>query len=156
LRPRKRRGRGCCLDPLSVVALAVHLPSTAWCISHMGVSCTDLNSSRIGVIVHNTNISSSSHNNSSSSNSSIVLILHHRSRLPSGHHSSFPLATFHASTVERWGTLLVNAASPSKATHDKLRHSWSINKGDNRGVLHHGLATPTTPPWMRFPWEKKC
>jgi hypothetical protein len=35
----------------------------------------------------------------SNSNGSTVPLLHRCSRLPSGHHSSFPLATFHASTM---------------------------------------------------------
>jgi hypothetical protein len=81
-----------------------------------GVHCADLNSSSIGASTSNTNSDSSSH----SSSSSTVLLLHLRSRLPSGHHISFPPATFYASTMGRWGTLLMNAASPNKATHHKL------------------------------------
>jgi hypothetical protein len=135
----------------------VLLPNTAWCIPHLGVSCADRNSNRTGAIAHNSNRSNSSSNSRNSNSSrSTVLLLHHHSRLPSGHHSSFLLATFHASTVGRWGTLLKNVASPSKATHRELRHPWSINRGTNRRVLHHKLAVPTTPPWRRFPREKKC
>jgi hypothetical protein len=136
----------------------VLLLSTAWCIPHLRVSCADRNSSRIGAIAHNSNSgnsSSNSCNNSSSSSSSTMLILHHHSRLPSGRHNSFPPTTSHASTAGRWGIFLVNAASPNKATHREPWHPWSINKGANRGVLHHGLAAPTTPPWIRFPQEKK-
>jgi hypothetical protein len=142
-----------------VVVLAVLLLSITWCIPHLGVSCADLNSRRIGAIVCNTNSGSSSHNSNSSSccySSSIMLLLHRRSRLPLGHHSSFPPTTFHASIAGRWGTLLVNAASPSKATHHELRHSWSINKGANKGVLHHRLAAPTKPLCIKFPREKNC
>jgi hypothetical protein len=90
--------------------------------THLGVSCTNVNNSSIGSITYNTSSCSSNRNNSSNNNNSnsssslTVLLLHHRSRLPSGHHSSFPLATYHASSVRRWGTFLVNAASPSKAT----------------------------------------
>jgi hypothetical protein len=136
-----------------VVVLAVLLLSTAWCIPHLGVSCTDRNRSRTGAITHNSN-----HGNSSSnSNSSSTVVLPHRcSRLPSGHHSSFPPVTSPAATVGRWGTLLESTASPSKATHHELRHSWSISRGANKRVLHDGLAMPTTPPWRRSPWEKKC
>jgi hypothetical protein len=136
-----------------VVILAVLLLSTAWCIPHMGVSYVDLNSSSIRAITHNTSSGSSSHNSSSSS---VVLLLHLHSRRPSGHHSSFPLATLHASTVGRWSTLLMNAASPRKATHHELWNPWSTSRGANRGALHHELATPTTPPWMRSPRENKC
>jgi hypothetical protein len=136
-----------------VVVVAVLLLSTAWCIPHLGVSCTDLNSSSIRAIARNTSSGSSNRNNSSSS---IVLLPHHHSRLPSSHHSSFPPASFHASIAGRWGTLLMNATSPSKATHHELRHLWSINRGANRGVLHHRLALPTTPLWIRSPREKKC
>jgi hypothetical protein len=118
----------------------------------LGVSYVDHNSSRIGPLAHNSNHG----NSSSSSSSSIVPLLHHRSRLHSGHHSSFLLATFHASTVGRQVTLLENDASPSKATHREPWHLWSINRGAIRGVLHHGWAAPTTPPQRRFPWEKKC
>jgi hypothetical protein len=96
------------------------------------------------------NSSTNSYNRNNSS-SSTMLLLHRHSRLPSGHLSSFPLATFHASTMGRWGTLLENATSPSKATHHEHRYPWSINRGANRRVLHHRLATPTTPSWMRFP-----
>jgi hypothetical protein len=125
--------------------------STAWCIPHLGVSCADHNSSRIGAITHNTNNDNSSrnnHNNNNNSNnsSSTVLLLHHRSSMQSGHHSRFPPTTFCATTVERWDTSLATASCPSKATHHELWHSWSINKR----VLHHGLAVLATPPWMRF------
>jgi hypothetical protein len=139
-----------------VVVLAVLLPSTAWCVPHLEVSCIDQNSSRIGAIANNYNCGNSSSNshNSSSSNSSTVLLLHHHSRLPSGCHSNFPPATFHASAVGRWATLLENAASPSKATHHKLQHPWSNNGGAIRRVLYHRLAAPTRPPWRRFPREK--
>jgi hypothetical protein len=143
------------MHPLLVVVLAVLLRSIVWCIPRLGVSCTDLNSSSIATVTHNTNSGSSSHNSSSSS-SSVMLLLHHCSRLPSGHHNSFSPVTFHASTVRRWGTLLENAASPSKATHRELRHPCSINRGANKRVLHNGLAVPTISLWMRFSEEKKC
>jgi hypothetical protein len=56
-----------------------------------GVSCTDHNHSRTGAITHNSNHGNSNRHNSSSS----TMLLHHRcSRLPSGHHSSFPPVTF--------------------------------------------------------------
>jgi hypothetical protein len=151
----RKRGRGSCLDPLAAVVLAVPLQSTTWCIPHLGVSCVDHNSSKIGAIAHNSNHSNSS-SSSHSSSSSTVLLLHRRSRLPSGHHSSFPPATFHASTVGRWATLLENAACLSKATHRELRNPWSISRGAIRRVLHHGWDTPTTPPWRSFPQKKKC
>jgi hypothetical protein len=82
-------------------------------------SCTDHNSSRIGAITHNSNCDNSNSNNRNN-NSSTVLLLHCHSSLPSGHHSNFLPATFHASTAGRWGTLLENAASPSKVTHREL------------------------------------
>jgi hypothetical protein len=108
-----------------VVVLAVHLSSTAWCISHLGVSYSDLNSSIIGAITCNSNSGNSSSNNgNNSSSSSTVLLLHRHSRMRSGRHSNFPLATSHASTMGRWDTLLVNAASPNKATHHDLWHPW--------------------------------
>jgi hypothetical protein len=124
-----------------------------------GVSCVDHNNNKIRVIAHNSNrgnSSSSSRSSSSNSSSSTVSLLHRRSRLPSGHHSSFPPATSHASTARSWATLLKNAACPSKATHRELRHPWSIRRGAIRRVLHHGRLTPATPSWRRFPWEKKC
>jgi hypothetical protein len=131
-----------------VVVLPVFLPSTAWCIPHLGVSYVDHNSSRIGVITHNTNrdnFSSNSRNNSSSSNSSTVLLPHHHSRLPPGLHSNSPPATFHASTAKRWAAFLENATSPSRATHRKLWHPWSTREGPSEGSymmdwprqLHH-------------------
>jgi hypothetical protein len=138
-----------------VVVLAVFLQSIIWCIPHSGVSCIDHNSYRTGVIAHNSNYGNSS-NNGRSSSSSTVPLLHHHSRLPSGHHSSFPLVTFHALTVARWNTLLENAVFPSKAICHELQHPWSISRGAIKTVLHHGRLALTTPPWRRFPWEKKC
>jgi hypothetical protein len=49
-----------------VVVLVVLLSSTAWCIPHLGVSCGNHNSSRIGAITHNSNRGNSSSNSSSS------------------------------------------------------------------------------------------
>jgi hypothetical protein len=134
------------------------LPCTAWCIPHLGVSCVDHNSSRSGAIAHNSSRGNSSSNSHSSNNSgsSTMPLLHCCGKLPSGHHTSFPLATFHASTMERWASLLENAAYASKATRRELRHPWSISRGAIRRLLHHGRAAPTTPPWRRFPREKKC
>jgi hypothetical protein len=43
-----------------VVVLAVLLPSTAWCIPHLGVSWVDHNNSRIGAVTHNSNRGNSS------------------------------------------------------------------------------------------------
>jgi hypothetical protein len=135
-----------------VVVLAVLLQRTTWCIPHLGVSCVDHNSRRIGAIAHNSNRG----NSSSNSSSSTMPLLHRHNGLPLGHHSSFPPATFHASTAGRWATLLENAACLSKVTHRVLWHPWSISRGAIRRVLHHGWATPTTLPWRRFPWKKKC
>jgi hypothetical protein len=129
------------------------LPSTAWCLPHLGVSCADRNSNPTGAITHNSNHGNSSRHNSSSST---VFLPHYCSRLVAGPNSSFPPVTFPATTAGRWGTLLESATSPSKATHRELWHPWSINKGANRMVLHHALVVPTIPPWRRFPWEKKC
>jgi hypothetical protein len=138
---------------LLVVVLAVLLPSTVWHIPHLGLSCADRNSSKTGAIAHNSN-----HNNSNrhNSNSSIVLLPHRCSRLQSGHHSRFPPVTSPATTTVIWGTLLVTAASPSKATRCELRRPWSINRGANRRDLCHGLAAPTIPPCRKFSLEKKC
>jgi hypothetical protein len=133
-----------------VVVLEVLLPSTAWCTPHLGVSCVDHNSNRIGAIAHNSNYGNSS-SNSHSSSSSTMPLLHHHSRLPSGHHISFPPATFHATTTGRWATLLENVTNPSKATHCELRHPWLDSRETIKRVLHHGRAAPTTPPWRRFP-----
>jgi hypothetical protein len=110
-----------------------------------GVSCVDHNSSRIRAIAHNSNHSNYSSNiHSSNSSSSTVPLLHRHSSLPSGHHSSFPPATFHASTAGRWATLLENVVCPSTATHRELWHLWSINRGAIRMVLHHRRLMPTT------------
>jgi hypothetical protein len=81
--------------------------------THLRVSYTDRNSSRTGEIAHSSNRGNSS-SNSHNSSSSTVLLHHHHSRLPSGRHNSFLLATFHVSTVGRWGTLLENATSQAK------------------------------------------
>jgi hypothetical protein len=134
------------------------LQSTTWCIPHLGVSCVDHNSSRIGAIAPNSNRGNSSSNSRSSNNSSssTVPLLHRRSRLPLGHHNNFPPATFHASTAGRWATLFESATCLSKATHRELWHPSSISRGAIRRVLHHRQAAPTTPSWRSIPWEKKC
>jgi hypothetical protein len=132
------------LGSVIVVVLAVLLPNTAWCIPRLGASCVNHNSCRIGAIAHISNCDNFSRN-SNNNNSSTVPLPHHHSRLPLGRHSNFLPSTFHASTAGRWATLLKNATSQSKATHRELRHPWSTNKGAIRRVLHHGLATPTTP-----------
>jgi hypothetical protein len=100
--------------------------SSTWCTPHLGVSCIDQNSSRIGALTHNCNRGNSSSNSSSSSS---VLLFHYHSRMPPGLHNNFQPATYNASTTGRWATLLENAASPSKATHHELWHSWSTSKG---------------------------
>jgi hypothetical protein len=140
------------LASTAVVAQTVLLPSTAWCIPHMGVTCTDLNSSKIGAIAHNINSSNNNNNHSSST----VLLLHHCNRLHLGHHNRLPTTIFRASTVEIWDTLPANASLQSRTTLPKLRQPWSTSRRTHRGVLHHGLAVPTTPPWRRFPRKKKC
>jgi hypothetical protein len=116
-----------------------------------GVSYIENNISKIGAIAHYTNRSNFNSNSSSSSNSSTMLLPHRHSRLPLGCHSNFLPATFHASTVGRWATLLDNAASQSKATHRELRHPSSTSKWAMRRVMDHGLATPTAPLWRRSP-----
>jgi hypothetical protein len=132
-----------------VVVLAVLLRSTTWCMPHLGVSCINHNSSRIGSITHNFNRNNFSCNNSRSSNSSssTVPLTHHHSRLPSCHHSSFPPTTFHASTVERWVTSLGNAACPSRAALRELRRHGKPTEGPSEGscttggpcqLHHHG------------------
>jgi hypothetical protein len=111
----------------------------------VGVNYADHNNSRAGATAHNSNHGNSS-SKSSSRSSSTMLLLNLHSKQPLGHHSSFLPVTSHASTVGRWGTLLMNAASPSKATHCELRHPWSISRGAIKRVLCHELASPTTPP----------
>jgi hypothetical protein len=59
------------MDPLAAVVLVVLLQSTAWYIPHLGVSCVDHNSSRIGAIAHNSNSGNSSSNSHSSSSSTV-------------------------------------------------------------------------------------
>jgi hypothetical protein len=140
-----------------VVVLAVLLPSTSWYIPHLGVSFVDHISNRIEGNAHNSTRGNSSNNNHNSNHSSsTVPLLHHRSRLPSGRNSNFPPATFHASIVGKWVTLLENAVCPSKATRRELWHPWSISRRAIRRVLHHERVAPTTPLWRRFPREKKC
>jgi hypothetical protein len=151
----RRRERRWCLHPLTIVAQAVLLLSTAWCIPHLGVSYADLNSSKIGAITRSINSGSSSHS-SSNHNSSTMLLLHHYNRLQSGHHNRLPTKIFRASTVESWDTLPANALRQRRTTNPELQQPWSTGRRAHRGVLHRGLAVPTTPPWRRFPWEKKC
>jgi hypothetical protein len=100
------------MDPLAVVVLTLLLPSTAWCILHLGVSCVDHNNIRIGAITHNSNrgnFSNNSYNNSSNSNSSTVLLPHHYSWLQSGHHSRLQTITLCALTAGSWDISPVSA-----------------------------------------------
>jgi hypothetical protein len=71
--------------------------STVWCIPHLGVSCVDHNSSRVGAIAYNSN--SGNFSNNTRSSSSTVPLPHRHSRMPLGLHNNSPPATFHASTV---------------------------------------------------------
>jgi hypothetical protein len=104
------------MRPLPVVVRAVLLPSTTWCIPHLGVSCVDRKSNRTRVITHNSNHGNSSSN---SRNSSTVLLPHRHSRLQSGHQSRIQTVAFQASTMESWDISLVSASCQSKALHQK-------------------------------------
>jgi hypothetical protein len=73
--------------------------------THLGVSCVNHDSSRIGAIAHNSNRGNSSNNN----NSSTVLLTHRHSRLQSSHPSRLPAVTFCASTVGSWDISPVSA-----------------------------------------------
>jgi hypothetical protein len=120
----------------------VLLLSNIWCIPRLGVSCVDLNNSNTGAVTCNTSSGNSNHNNS---NSLVVLLLDLHCRRPSGHHSNIPSVASHASTMGRWGTLLMNVASPSKATHHKLHTHGQLAEGPTEGPctmnwplqLHH-------------------
>jgi hypothetical protein len=88
-----------------------------------GVSCADLNNSSIGATAYNTSSGSSSHNSSSSSSSSSVMLLLHPAA--GGHQATTATSRQQLSMFQLWedgGTFLMNAASPSKATHHELRH----------------------------------
>jgi hypothetical protein len=151
----KKRKR---MMPGSVVVLAVLLPNTAWCIPHLGLSCVDHNSSRIGAIIHYSNCGNSSNNNhnsnSNNNNSSTVLLPHHHSRMQSGHHSRPPTVTFRASTAGSWDISPVSAYCQCRTIPLELRQPWPIIRRVHRGVLCQGLVVPTIPPWRRSPREK--
>jgi hypothetical protein len=78
-----------------VVVLPVLLPSIAWCIPHLGVSCVDHNSRKIRAITHNSNCGNSSRN----SNSSTISLLHHRSRL---HQAAIAVSRQQLSVLQLW------------------------------------------------------
>jgi hypothetical protein len=115
----------------------VLLSSITWCIPHLGVSCADRNSSRIGAIAYNSNrsnSSSNSHNSNSSSSSSTVLLHHHHNRLPSGHQRCFPPATFHASTVGRWGHFAQECRQPKQSNSPRaLAPVVNQQRGQQKG-----------------------
>jgi hypothetical protein len=87
-------------------------PKYRRCIPHFGVSCANRNNSRTRAIAHNSNRGNSSSNSRNSS--STMLLLRCCSRLPSGLHNSFSPATFHASTMRRWGHFAQECRQPKQ------------------------------------------
>jgi hypothetical protein len=141
--PRIRRGRGQCHDPPEVV-LAVLPRSIAWFTGHPRDSRADLHSSR-----------TTTHSSKCSSSSSLPALLHRSSRWQPGHHSRSVQWGTCATIVERLGTSLRNAISQGRPIHLVLQCLWQTSRGASRRVQHRGLATPTTPPWLRYRWERK-
>jgi hypothetical protein len=119
-------------------------PSTTWFTHHPRDSHTDLHSSGVTAT------------RSSSSNSSTAALLPlHSSKEQLGHCYRPHQWGTHATTVGRLGTSPRNATCEGRPTHLVLQHLWQITRGASREAQHRGLATPTTPPWMRYPWERK-
>jgi hypothetical protein len=142
-RPRRRRERGPCRDPMEV-AQAVLTWSTAWFTHHPWDNRADFHTSGV-------TMSSTSHSYSTTA----PLLQRSRSRWPPGHHSSSLPSGTHATIVGRLAALARTGANPNKATHHELRHPWWTSSGAIRGAQRRGLATPTTPPWRIYPRERK-
>jgi hypothetical protein len=143
--PRRRRERGPCRDPQDLVQ-AVFPRSIAWFTYHPQNSRTDLHSSK----------ETASSTNCSSSSTTVPPLHHNSSRWHSDHHNSWHLQVTRATIVRKLATSPRTAAGPSKTTHRELYEPWWTSIGASTGSRHRTLATPTTPLWRRFPWERKC
>jgi hypothetical protein len=144
-RLRKRRRRGPCQVPPEVVIAVLHR-STAWFTHHPQESHADLRNSRVTV----------SSFSSSSSNSSLATLPSLRiSKGQLGHHSRSHQWGTRATIMGRLGTLLRNAACQGKPTHHVPQHQWQLSRRANREAQRSNLAVLTTPPWRRYPQERK-
>jgi hypothetical protein len=118
--------------------------STEWFTHHSRDSCTDLCSFR-----------ATASNSSCGSSSTAALLPLPNSREQLGHHNKPHQRGTHATTVGRLGTSPRNATCQGKPIRLVLQHLWQISRGASRKAQHNSLATPTTPPWMRYTRERK-
>jgi hypothetical protein len=141
-RQRKRRGRAPCQDPPEVVLTVVHR-STAWFTRHPWDNHANPHSSRATT------------RSSSSSNSTTVLFSLCNSREQLGRHSKSRQWGTRATIMRRLGTSPRNAACQGRPTHLVHQLIWLTSRRASREAQRSVLAASTTPPWRRYPRERK-
>jgi hypothetical protein len=137
----KRRGRGPCQDPPEVILAELHR-STAWFTCHPWDSRADPHSSRATA-------------HSFSSRSTTILFSLCSSREQLCHHSRLRHWGTRATTVGRLGTSPRNATCQGRLTHLILQLMWLPCRKASREAQRNIQAAPTTPPWRRYPQERK-
>jgi hypothetical protein len=90
-----------------------------------------------------------------SSTSTTILLSLHNSKEQLFHHSRSHQWGTCATTVGRLGTSLRNASCQGRPTHLVLQLLWLPSRRASREAQCSVLAAPTTPPWRRYPWERK-
>jgi hypothetical protein len=118
--------------------------NTTWFTCHLWDSYTNLCSS--GATVSSFSYSSSS---------IAVLLSLHSSTEQLGHHSRSHQWGTDATTVGRLGTSPRNVACQGRPTHLVLQLLWLPSRRASREVQRRVLVMPTTPPWRRYPRERK-
>jgi hypothetical protein len=113
--------------------------STAWFTCHPWDNRANLCSSKLTA-------SSFRH---SISTTTILPLRSRREKL--GHHSRPHQWGTRATTTGRLCTSPRNATSQGRPT----QYRWQISRGASKEAQRNGLAMPSTPPWKRYPWERK-
>jgi hypothetical protein len=104
--------------------------------------------------LHSSGETASNFSRSSTSSKSMLCSLH-STREQLCHHSKSHQWGTHATTMGRLGTLPRIATYQGRQTHLVLQRQWPTSRRDSRRTQRSDLATATTLPWMRYPWERK-
>jgi hypothetical protein len=138
--PMRRRGRGPCQDPLEVVLVMLHR-STIWFRCHPRDSRADLRRSGQLPTVPAVATGAAAYLHS------IYTVAAGGSRATTAVHSSG------VPVLQLWkGCALCQGLPLAKVGQ---LTSYLTSRGARREAQHRGLVVPTTPPWRRYPRERK-